>query len=154
MKSIAPCLWFSDGDCEEAVRFYVDLIPNSEIQHIEYYPDASLDEHFEGMSGKVITAAFTLNNQPYIALDGGPYFRFNEAVSLTLNCEGQDEIDYYWEKLSAVPKAEQCGWVKDRYGLSWQIVPANIKDLQQNPAQIQAMMQMKKIDIQRLLDLA
>ncbi|MEY8370092.1 VOC family protein [Aerococcaceae bacterium 50-4] len=154
MKSIAPCLWFSDGDCEEAVRFYVDLIPNSAIQHIEYYPDASLDEHFEGMSGKVITAEFTLNNQPYIALDGGPYFRFNEAISLTLNCEGQDEIDYFWEKLSAVPESEQCGWVKDKYGLSWQIVPENIGELQQNPAQIQAMMQMKKIDIQKLKDLA
>lgn len=154
MKSIAPCLWFSDGDCEEAIRFYVDLIPNSEIQHIEYYPDASLDEYFEGMSGKVITAEFTLNNQPYIALDGGPYFRFNEAISLTLNCEGQDEIDFFWEKLSAVPEAEQCGWVKDQYGLSWQIVPANLGELQQNPAQIQALMQMKKIDIQTLLDLA
>ncbi len=70
------------------------------------------------MTGKVITAEFTLNNQPYIALEGGPYFRFNEAISLALNCEGQDEIDYYWEKLSAVPEAEQCGWVKDRYGLS------------------------------------
>ncbi len=70
------------------------------------------------MTGKVITAEFTLNNQPYIALEGGPYFRFNEAISLVLNCEGQDEIDYYWEKLSAVPEAEQCGWVKDRYGLS------------------------------------
>lgn len=70
------------------------------------------------MTGKVITAEFTLNNQPYIALEGGPYFRFNETISLALNCEGQDEIDYYWEKLSAVPEAEQCGWVKDRYGLS------------------------------------
>ncbi len=70
------------------------------------------------MTGKVITAEFTLNNQPYIALEGGPYFRFNEAISLRLNCEGQDEIDYYWEKLSAVPEAEQCGWVKDRYSLS------------------------------------
>ncbi|MFW3362475.1 VOC family protein [Aerococcus viridans] len=93
-------------------------MPNSEIQQIEYYPDASLDEYFEGMTGKVITAEFTLNNQPYIALEGGPYFRFNEAISLALNCEGQDEIDYYWEKLSAVPEAEQCGSVKDRYGLS------------------------------------
>ncbi|MGW9752895.1 putative 3-demethylubiquinone-9 3-methyltransferase (glyoxalase superfamily) [Aerococcus sp. 150760007-1] len=70
------------------------------------------------MTGKVITAEFTLNNQPYIALEGGPYFRFNEAISLRLNCESQDEIDYYWEKLSAVPEAEQCGWVKDRYSLS------------------------------------
>lgn len=87
-------------------------------------------------------------------MDGGPYFRFNEAISLTLNCEGQDEIDFFWEKLSAVPEAEQCGWVKDQYGLSWQIVPANLGELQQNPAQIQAMMQMKKIDIQTLLDLA
>lgn len=130
------------------------MIPNSEIQQIEYYPDASLDEYFEGMIGKVITAEFTLNNQPYIALEGGPYFRFNEAISLALNCEGQDGIDYYWEKLSAVPEAEQCSWVKDRYGLSWQIVPANIGELQQNPAQIQVMIQMKKIDIQRLLDLA
>lgn len=153
MKEITPSLWFSDGNCEEAINYYVTIFPNSAVQHIEYYPDESLDEHFEGMSGKVITAYFTLNGQPYIALDGGPYFRFNEAISLTIQCDDQAEIDYFDEKLNFVPEAAQCGWVKDQFGLSWQIVPSNMQELQQNNAQIQALMKMKKIDIRTLEDL-
>lgn len=154
MKNLAPSLWFSDGNCEEAVRYYVDVFPNSEILSIEYYPDASLDKHFEGMAGKVITAEFTLDGHKYIALDGGPYFRFNEAISLTVECEDQAEIDYFWDKLSFVPESEQCGWLKDKFGLSWQIVPADIGKLQQNDDQIQALMKMKKIVIEELEKLA
>ncbi|MPN60673.1 hypothetical protein SDC9_208404 [bioreactor metagenome] len=102
------------------------------------------------MSGKIITAEFTLNGQKFLALDGGPYFHFNEAISMTLECENQQEIDYYWEKLSHVKEAEQCGWVKDQFGLSWQIVPHNMAELLQTEAQMKALMKMKKIVIREL----
>lgn len=102
------------------------------------------------MAGKVITAEFYLNGQKFIGLDGGPIFHFSEAISFTIECQDQAEIDYYWEKLSHVPESEQCGWVKDRYGLSWQIVPNNIAELQQTDAQIKALMSMKKIIISEL----
>jgi predicted 3-demethylubiquinone-9 3-methyltransferase (glyoxalase superfamily) len=154
MKNLAPCLWFSDGNCEEAIQYYVDTFPDSHIQQIVRYPDATLDEHFEGMEGKVVTAEFTLDGHQYIALDGGPVFRFNEAISITILCDDQAEIDHFWDKLSFVPEAEQCGWAKDQFGLSWQIIPANMGALQTKPAQIQAMMQMKKFIIQDLVDLA
>lgn len=95
MRKIVPSLWFGDNNCEEAVRYYVSVFPNSQIQHIERYPDESLDEHFKGMRGKVITAEFTLNGQKFLALDGGPIFHFNEAISLTIECEDQQEIDNY-----------------------------------------------------------
>lgn len=150
MKKIVPSLWFGDNNCEEAIRYYVSIFPNSQIQHIEKYPDESLDEHFKGMSGKVITAEFTLNGQKFLALDGGPIFHFTEAISMTVECDDQKEIDYYWEKLSHVPEAEQCGWVKDKYGLPWQIVPYNMGDLLKTDAQMQCMMKMKKIVIKEL----
>lgn len=150
MKSIVPCLWFADNNCAEALRYYVDVFPDARIESIAYYPDASVDEHFEGMDGKVITAVFWLNGQKFIALDGGPLFRFTEAVSFTVECNDQAEIDYYWDKLSHEPEAEQCGWVKDRFGLSWQIVPADIDALLASPAQMEVFMQMKKIDIAAL----
>lgn len=150
MKSIVPCLWFSDDNCEAAVNYYVSIFPNSSIESMSYYPDEALDEHFIGKTNKVITAEFILNGQRLMALDGGPVFRFNEAVSFTIECEDQAEIDYYWEKLSHVPAAEQCGWVKDQFGLSWQIVPYNMGSLIQSDAQIQAMMAMKKIIITEL----
>lgn len=147
---IVPSLWFAHNDCEEAVRYYVSVFPDSHIDSITYYPDENLDVHFQGMTNKVLTAVFSLNGQDFIALDGGPEFQFNEAISFTIDCADQAEIDYYWGKLSHVVAAEQCGWAKDRYGLSWQIVPANIAALTQTPAQIQALMQMKKIDIATL----
>ena len=102
------------------------------------------------MVGKVINAEFILNGQKFIGLDGGPYFRFNEAISFTIACEDQEEIDYYWSKLSHVPESEQCGWVKDAYGLSWQIISSHLNELQQTDAQIQALMNMKKIIISDL----
>jgi predicted 3-demethylubiquinone-9 3-methyltransferase (glyoxalase superfamily) len=150
MHNIVPCLWFADNNCEEAIQYYTQVFDDSKIESIDYYPDESLDEHFANMKGKVITAVFYLNNQKFIALDGGPYFRFNEAVSFTIECQDQDEIDYYWDKLSHVKEAEQCGWVKDKFGLSWQIVPYNMSQLLTTDEQIKAMMKMKKIDIEAL----
>lgn len=150
MKCIVPSLWFSDNNCEEAINYYVSVFPNSEILSLEYYPKEALSEHFKGMSGKVINAEFSLNGQKFIALDGGPSFQFNEAISFTIECADQDEINHYWSKLSHIPQAEQCGWVKDTYGISWQIIPDNLKQLQQTDAQIQALMGMKKIIISEL----
>lgn len=152
MKQIIPSLWFGDNNCEEAIQYYMSVFPNSEILHIERYPDESLDNHFAGMSGKIITAEFTLNGQKFSALDGGPYYHFNEAISMTIECEDQKEIDYYWDRLSYVKEAEQCGWVKDKFGLSWQIVPYNMGELIKTEAQLQLMMKMKKIIIKELED--
>jgi predicted 3-demethylubiquinone-9 3-methyltransferase (glyoxalase superfamily) len=150
MKQIVPSLWFGDNNCEEAINYYVNVFPNSEILSMDKYPDESIDEHFKGMSGKIINAEFTLNGQKYIALDGGPYFHFNEAISMTIECENQEEIDYYWNELSYVKESEQCGWAKDKFGMSWQIVPYNMSELMKTEAQIQAMMKMKKIIIEEL----
>ncbi len=150
MANIVPSLWFGDNNCEEAIEYYLQVFPNSHLESIEYYPDEKIDEHFNGMAGKVITAVFYLNGEKFIALDGSPYFHFNEAISFTVECKDQEEIDYYWEKLSHVPEAEQCGWVKDQFGLSWQIVPENMGELLKTESQIQSMMQMKKIIIEEL----
>lgn len=152
MDHIVPSLWFGDNNCEEAVNYYVTVFPNSQVLFMQYYPKEELSEHFVGMAGKVITAEFLLDGQKFIGLDGGPVFKFSEAISFTIECKDQDEIDYYWARLSHVPAAEACGWVKDRFGLSWQIVPENIGKLQQTDAQIQALMQMKKISIAELED--
>lgn len=151
MTKIVPSLWFADNNCEAAINYYVDVFPNASIDSITRYPDSQLDDHFTGMTGKVLTAVFTLNGQKFTALDGGPVFRINEAVSFTIECADQTEIDYYWDKLSHVPEAEQCGWVKDQFGVSWQIVPENMAELTQTPGQLQAMMKMKKIDIAALI---
>lgn len=145
-----PSLWFGDNNCEEAINYYISVFPNSGIQKIVKYPEESLNEHYVGMSDKIITAEFTLNGQKYLALDGGPSFHFNEAISMTIECEDQDEIDYFWDKLSHVKEAEQCGWVKDRFGLYWQIVPYNVGELTKTDAQMQALMKMKKIMIKEL----
>lgn len=150
MKKIVPSLWFGDNNCEEAINYYVSVLPDSHIQNIVKYPDESLDEHFAGMAGKIISAEFTLNGQKFLGLDGGPYFHFNEAISMMVECQDQEEIDYFWEKLSHVKEAEQCGWVKDKFGLSWQIVPYNMGDLLKTDSQMQAMMKMKKIIIKEL----
>ncbi|MGB4588122.1 MAG: VOC family protein [Clostridiaceae bacterium] len=152
MEKIVPCLWFGDNNCEEAINYYVTVFPNSGIDELAKYPDESLNENFAGMSGKILTAVFRLNGQKFVALDGGPYFHFTEAISFMIECKDQEEIDYYWEKLSHVPESEQCGWVKDKFGLSWQIVPAKMKDLMKTDKQIQTMMSMKKIIIKDLED--
>lgn len=146
-QKITPSLWF-DMNAEEAMNYYVSVFPNSQITHSEKYPDESLDEHFKGMSGKIINGRFTLDGQDFICLDGGPEFKFNEAVSFTVTCKDQDEIDYYWEKLSKVPESEQCGWCKDQFGVSWQIVPENMGELlAKGPAAVQTLMKQRKIVI-------
>lgn len=155
MKKITPCLWF-DMNAEEAMNYYVSVFKNSKIIRIDRYPDESLDEHFKGMSGMVINGEFELDGQRFICLDGGPVFKFNESISFTVDCEDQAEVDYYWEKLSAVPESEQCGWCKDKFGLSWQIIPKRLgellsdSDTEKANRATQAMMKMHKIDIAAL----
>jgi predicted 3-demethylubiquinone-9 3-methyltransferase (glyoxalase superfamily) len=155
MHKITPSLWFN-MNAEEAMNYYVSVFKNSKIIRIDKYPDESLDEHFKGMSGKVINGEFELDGQRFICLDGGPDFTFNEAVSFIVTCENQEEVDYYWEKLSAVPQAEQCGWCKDKFGVSWQIIPTRLGELLTDPdtekanRATQAMMKMHKIDIAEL----
>ena len=150
MKQIVPSLWFADNNCEEAVNYYMTVFPNSEILEMVNYPNEELDPNFAGMSDNLLNARFTLNGQTFQGIDGGPYFRINEAISFSIECTSQEEIDWYWSKLSHVPEAEQCGWCKDRFGLSWQIVPYNMGELLQTDEQIQAMMAMKKISIEEL----
>lgn len=149
MQNIIPSLWF-DNNCEEAMNFYVSVFPNSKIVSITYYPEGVNEPHMAGMEGKVLNGEFELNGKRFVALDGGPVFKFNEAISFIINCKDQEEIDYYWEKLSAVPESEQCGWVKDKYGLSWQIIPENMGVLLKTNQAIEAMLKMKKIDIAAL----
>lgn len=145
-QSIIPSLWFDDN-AEEAMNYYVGVFPDSQIHHIERYPDESLDEHFKGMSGKVLQGSFCLSGTDFVCLDGGPLFKFNEAVSFTVHCKDQEEIDYFWDKLSAVPEAEQCGWCKDKFGVSWQIIPENLQELVSSPEGVQVMMKQHKIVI-------
>lgn len=146
IQKITPFLWF-DSQAEEAMKYYCEVFPDSHIVQVQKYPDESLDEHFVGMSGKVITGIFELSGQRFMCLDGGPLFTFNEAVSFMVGCKDQAEIDYFWEKLSHVPESEQCGWCKDKFGVSWQIIPEAMGELLGSPAATQAMMKMKKIDI-------
>lgn len=141
------CLWF-DNQAEEAAKFYVSIFKNSALGATALYPEGS-----PGEAGTVMTVTFTLNGLEFMALNGGPIFTFNEAVSIVVNCDTQEEIDALWEKLSAHPENEQCGWLKDKYGVSWQIVPkgmdemmASDKDPEKAKRAMHAMLQMKKID--------
>jgi predicted 3-demethylubiquinone-9 3-methyltransferase (glyoxalase superfamily) len=155
MSKITPSLWF-DNNAEEAMNYYVSVFKNSKINRIDRYPDESWDEHFKGMSGKVINGEFELDGQKFICLDGGPIFKFNEAISFTVDCKDQEEVDYYWERLSHTPEAEQCGWCKDKFGLAWQIVPRQLGELMNgdDPEGVkrvtQAMMAMHKLDVAEL----
>lgn len=154
---IAPCLWF-DSEAEAAVAFYTGIFPDSRIVTVSRYSEAGQEFHGKP-AGSVMTVAFELDGQAFTALNGGPLFRFNEAISLQVYCETQQEIDHYWEKLSAGgdPQAQQCGWLKDRYGLSWQIVPLPLLELLNGPdaqkAQrvMSAVLRMKKIEITQLM---
>lgn len=138
------------------MNYYVETFPNSRIVSMDLYPDESLDEHFKGMSGKVINGVFELDGQRFICLDGGPVFSFSGAISFTVDCKDQEEVDYYWSKLSHTPEAEQCGWCKDKFGLSWQIVPKQLGELMtgDDPEGVKrttmAMMAMKKLDVAEL----
>ena len=158
-QKIVPSLWF-DTETEEAVNFYIALFNgsphksgNSRMISITRYEKGMEVPGADDMLGKVLTAIFELNGQRFMALDGGPIFKFNEAVSFYVECEDQAEVDYFWNRLSAVPESEQCGWLKDRFGLSWQIVPRQMGELLGSPnrkkalAATNAMLQMKKIVI-------
>lgn len=150
---IAPCLWF-DQQAEAAAKFYVEIFPNSSIGQISRYGEAGRETH-GGTPGNVLTVAFTLDGQPFTALNGGPRFQFSEAISLQVRCETQQEIDYYWDRLTeGKPEHEsQCGWLKDRYGLSWQIVPSDMGAIMTGPGADRAMaalLKMKKLNIDEL----
>lgn len=155
MQKITPCLWF-DTQAEEAAEFYVSIFKGSKILNVSHYSDAALKA--SGMPpGTVMTAAFQLQGQSFLALNGGPMFRFTEAISLMVNCDSQEEIDYFWEKLTADGGEESmCGWLKDKYGLSWQIVPAAIEKLMSGPDKaksvrvMEALLKMRKIDLKIL----
>jgi predicted 3-demethylubiquinone-9 3-methyltransferase (glyoxalase superfamily) len=142
---ITPFLWF-DGNAEDAVNFYLSVFKNSRrLDKVDSPVDTTVPK------GKVITISFELDGQAFVALNGGPNFKFNEAVSFVIRCGNQEEIDYYWSKLTADGGAEvQCGWLKDKFGLSWQVVPARIGELISTPNGMQAMMKMKKLDIAEL----
>lgn len=155
IQKITPFLWF-DRNAEEAMNFYVGVFKNSKIVSIQRYPDGPLEEPMKGMEGQVLTGIFELEGQQFMAIDGGPIFKFNESISLLIDCDGQEEVDYYWGKLSAVPESEQCGWLKDKFGLSWQVIPRQMNDILADPDKekadraIQAMLHMKKIDLAAL----
>jgi predicted 3-demethylubiquinone-9 3-methyltransferase (glyoxalase superfamily) len=148
MQKITPFLWF-DSQAEEAMKFYVSIFKNSKIGTVTRYGDAG-----PGPKGTVMTATFELEGQEFVALNGGPLFKFNESISFVVNCESQDEVDYFWEKLSAGGQTGPCGWLKDKFGLSWQIVPTRIREWAKDTAGFQrvmhAVMQMKKLDIAAL----
>lgn len=158
-QKIVPSLWF-DKETEEAVNFYVSIFNgsphmgrNSKIVSIKRYERGMEIPGADQMEGNVLTAIFELNGQRFMGLDGGPIFKFNEAVSLSVECQDQEEVDYFWNKLSASPEAEQCGWLKDRFGLSWQIIPKQMGDLlgssdkKKSMAAMNALLKMKKIVI-------
>jgi predicted 3-demethylubiquinone-9 3-methyltransferase (glyoxalase superfamily) len=153
IQRITPCLWFDD-QAEAAAKFYTGIFKNSKIKEMSRYGEAGREIHGKP-AGTVMTVAFELEGQAFTALNGGPIFKFNEAISLQINCETQAEVDHYWEKLSAGGdvNAQQCGWLKDKYGLSWQVVPRVLVEMMTDPDTkksgrvMEAMLQMKKIDI-------
>lgn len=146
MKKITPNLWF-DGNAKQAVEFYISVFPDSKIISTTYYPTEGLADFQKNMAGKELTIEFELSGNPFTAINADSTFKFNEAVSFSIPCEDQKEIDYYWEKLSKVPASEQCGWCKDQYGLSWQVVPKDMEALMKRPGAFAHMMQMHKIVI-------
>jgi predicted 3-demethylubiquinone-9 3-methyltransferase (glyoxalase superfamily) len=156
MQKISPFLWFNT-EAEEAANFYTSVFKDSKILNVARYSDAgAAAAHMP--RGSVMTVAFQLEGQNFTAINGGPVFKFNEAISFVINCDSQQEIDHYWDKLSegGDPKAQQCGWLKDRFGLSWQIVPGVLGQLMSDPEKsgsvMKALLQMKKPDIKTLLE--
>jgi predicted 3-demethylubiquinone-9 3-methyltransferase (glyoxalase superfamily) len=150
MPRTTPCLWF-DTEGEDAANFYVSVFPNSRVRHVSRYGESG-----PRPAGSVMTVDFELDGQPYVALNGGPEFTFNEAVSFQISCADQDEVDYYWSKLAEGGEEGPCGWLKDRYGLSWQVIPealprlAGDADPAKAQAVIQAMLGMRKIVVAEL----
>nr|WKN38912.1 VOC family protein [Tunicatimonas sp. TK19036] len=156
MQKIISNLWF-DQQAEDAVKFYTSVFENSRIVKTAYYGNEGQEAH--GMpEGTVMTIEFELEGQTFLALNGGPHFQFNEAISFIINCDTQEEIDYYWNKLSegGDEKAQMCGWLKDQYGLSWQVVPRTLDDMmtdedkEKSARVMKAMLQMKKLDLETL----
>jgi predicted 3-demethylubiquinone-9 3-methyltransferase (glyoxalase superfamily) len=155
-QRISPCLWF-DSEAEDAAKYYTAIFKNSKILRATRYGEEGKEIHGKP-AGSVLTVEFELDGQTFTALNGGPVFKFNEAISLVINCETQQEVDYYWDKLTAGgdPKAQQCGWLKDKYGVSWQVVPRALvellsdKDRAKSERTMKAMLQMKKINIAEL----
>jgi predicted 3-demethylubiquinone-9 3-methyltransferase (glyoxalase superfamily) len=156
MQKITPCLWF-DNQAEEAANFYTSIFKYSKIGNISRYGKEGYEVH-GGEAGTVLTIDFEIEGQKYTALNGGPVFKFNEAISFVVQCKTQKEVDYYWEKLSegGDERAQQCGWLKDKYGVSWQIVPVVLgemlrdKDPGKSDRVMKSMLQMKKLDIEEL----
>jgi predicted 3-demethylubiquinone-9 3-methyltransferase (glyoxalase superfamily) len=154
MQKITPNLWF-DKEAEEAAEFYVSVFKNSKVLEVSRYGEAGQEVHGQ-KPGTAMTVSFELDGQQFMALNGGPIFKFNEAVSFVIDCDGQEEVDYYWEKLSADPADGQCGWTKDKYGLSWQVVPKQLGELMSDPdaekagRTMEAMLKMKKLDVAAL----
>ena len=150
MKGISTFLWF-DTEAEEAAEFYVSLFPNSKVGKVSRYGEAGPRE-----AGTVMTVEFELDGRPFVGLNGGPNFKFNEAVSFQIACESQEEVDEFWSKLSEGGEQGPCGWLKDRFGLSWQVVPTRLTELLQEPDEekaqrvMAAMLQMGKIEIEPL----
>ncbi|KAH7382014.1 putative 3-demethylubiquinone-9 3-methyltransferase [Cadophora sp. MPI-SDFR-AT-0126] len=155
-SNIVPCLWF-DGQAEEAANFYVSIFKDGKITSVQRYTDAGKEIHGH-KAGDVMLVAFEINGQPFTILNGGPQFKINEAISFQIMCEDQAEVDHYWNKLGegGDPAKQQCGWVGDKYGLSWQVVPKILDKLIADPEPeksrrtLQAMMDMKKLDISSL----
>lgn len=148
MQKVTPFLWF-DTQAEEAANHYVSIFKNSKIGHINRY-DAAAAKAGGLPEGTVLTVSFQLDGTDFTALNGGPMYKFTPAISFVVMCEDQAEIDHYWESLSAVPQAEQCGWLVDKYGVSWQIVPNNLSELISSSGGMKAMLSMKKLDIAAL----
>lgn len=157
MSKLRPCLWFDD-QAEEAAHFYVAIFPNSKIHATSHYTETGHEIHGRP-AGSVMTVSFELDGQAFTALNGGPHFKFNEAISLEISCATQEELDDYWDKLSAGgdPASQQCGWLKDKFGVSWQVVPTIMAEMMTDPntSRMQrafaAMLQMKKLDIAALV---
>ncbi len=151
-KNITPCLWF-DNQAEEAAKFYTSVFKNSKIGIVSRYGKEGFEFHHKP-EGTAMVVSFTINGQEFTALNGGPQFKFSEAISFQVFCDSQEEIDYYWEKLSEGGKEDQCGWLKDKFGLSWQIIPSILPKLMSDPKRAgrvtQAFLQMKKFDIKKL----
>jgi predicted 3-demethylubiquinone-9 3-methyltransferase (glyoxalase superfamily) len=155
-QRFTPCLWFDD-EAETAARYYVGIFKSSRITTVTRYGSAGFETHHRP-AGSVMTVAFELDGQSFTALNGGPIFKFNEAVSFQVNCSTQEEIDYYWDKLSAGgdPTAQVCGWLKDKFGLSWQIIPSSMDELFEDEKSegsqraMEAMLKMKKLDMAEL----
>lgn len=155
MQKISPSLWF-DNNAEEAMNFYVSVFKNAKIISIKRYPEGFTEGPLAGMGGKVLNGIFEIEGQRFFCLDGGPIFKFNESVSFLIDVDTQEEIDYYWDKLSAVPESEQCGWLKDKFGVSWQVIPKRLGELlsdtdeEKSGRAMNAMLQQKKIVIAEL----